>query len=123
MKSALLLSAILLAGCSVSQPVKTVTPVKPVKLCKTEHSINGQAVERMNDVSVADSGNRFSVTNNKNQVIASSPILKDNGTGNLVGAGSNGLTYSKGMNDYAGFYGIFSATDKTKLEALTFDCR
>ncbi|MCS5736976.1 hypothetical protein [Herbiconiux daphne] len=124
MKLAVLVSVCLLAGCTASQPVKTVS--KPVgtkhAVCKTEHSINAQVVATMNPVSVTDYGRMFSVTNSKGKTVAVSPVLTANANGNIVGF-KDKLMYVKGTGAYEGFYGVFDSKDSKRLDALTFDCR
>ena len=91
-------------------------------ICHTEHSVNAVKIEDMNPVTVIDGGSVFTVLNDKGVTVASSPELKPNANGNSVGF-KNGLMYTKGINEYTGFYGVFDTKDSKRLDALTFDCR
>ena len=71
---------------------------------------------------VRDYGNRFTIINRAGVVTIVSPNLPYAKASSAVGYDKLGLLYSKGLNKYAGFYGVFHTAGKGQ-QSITFDCR
>lgn len=129
-KLALLLPALVLAGCVSPVRVETVSvaPVSsnsevPIRtyICKTEYFEAGKN-RALANVIITDHDDWFTVTNGEGRVIATSPHLVPNLANSLGGYDANGLYFSKGQKQYSGFYGTF-VVSKTKPKSITYNCR
>ena len=116
-----------LSGCVVNTPAPApqVTAVASAPVgelwCNSSATENG--VERNLGVAfVRDYGNRFTIINRAGVVTIVSPNLPYVKSSSAIGYDKLGLMYSKGLNKYAGFYGVFRTAGKGQ-QSITFDCR
>lgn len=115
-----------LSGCVVNTPapapqVTAVASAPADVWCMSSAVENG--IER--DLGVAfvrDYGNRFTIINRAGVVTIVSPNLPYVKASSALGYDKLGLVYSKGLNKYAGFYGVFRTAGKGQ-QSITFDCR
>lgn len=116
-----------LSGCVVNTPTPAtqVTAVvsAPVTELICESTLTKNGVERsLGTAFIFDYGNHFTVMNLNNEISIVSPNLIVSKSNSAIGYDKLGLMYSKGLNKYSGFYGVFRNAGKDQ-QAITFDCR
>ena len=128
MKKLILVAAAVLSlsGCVVNTPAPApqVTAVSsaPADVWCTSSAVENGVERDLGVAFVRDYGNHFIIINRAGVVTIVSPNLPYVKASSAIGYDKLGLMYSKGLNKYAGFYGVFRTAGKGQ-QSITFDCR
>lgn len=104
-----------LSGCVVNTPA-------PADVWCTSSTVENGVERDLGVAFVRDYGNHFTIINRAGVVTIVSPNLPYVKASSAIGYDKLGLMYSKGLNKYAGFYGVFRTAGKGQ-QSITFDCR
>lgn len=115
-----------LSGCVVNTPAPatqvTAVASAPADVWCTSSAVENGVERDLGVAFVRDYGNRFTIINRAGVVTIVSPNLPYVKASSAIGYDKLGLMYSKGLNKYAGFYGVFRTAGKGQ-QSITFDCR
>jgi len=115
-----------LSGCVVNTPAPapqvTAVASAPADVWCTSSAVENGVERDLGVAFVRDYGNRFTIINRVGAVTIVSPNLPYVKANSAIGYDKLGLMYSKGLNKYAGFYGVFRTAGKGQ-QSITFDCR
>ena len=115
-----------LSGCVVNTPAPapqvTAVASAPADVWCTSSAVENGVERDLGVAFVRDYGNRFTIINRAGVVTIVSPNLPYVKARSAIGYDKLGLMYSKGLNKYAGFYGVFRTAGKGQ-QSITFDCR